>query len=67
MIATETDLFSRLDEIRQLCPDMRIGQYLSTIGLHGEDATGKSWWEIEDEDFTAAVERFAADLLKRQA
>ena len=65
MIATQTDLFARLDEVRQLCPDMRIGQFLSTIGLLGEDDSGHNLWDIEDEEFAVAVERFHADLTKR--
>ncbi len=63
MIANE--MFARLAQVRVHCPDMRIGQYLSTIGRLGEDATGRALWEIEDEDFVAAVERFASDLTNR--
>lgn len=46
MIADETQsgLLQRLDETRRLCPDMRLGQILATIGTLGEDATGRSLW-----------------------
>ena len=52
----------RLEEVRHLCPDMRLGQLLATVGMLGEDTTGRSLWDIEDEELSAAVERFARDL-----
>jgi hypothetical protein len=39
---------------------------LATIGMLGEDATGRSLWELEDEELAAAVERFASDLERRE-
>ncbi|HUG90963.1 MAG TPA: hypothetical protein VML55_09025 [Planctomycetaceae bacterium] len=69
MIAADTksEILQRVDEIRRLCPDMRLGQVLATIGLLGEDTTGRSLWDLEDEELAAAVERFAEDLKRRQA
>lgn len=61
----QTNAIQRLDEVRRLCSDMRIGQFLATLGMLGEDATGKSLWDLEDEEFTATQERFAADLARR--
>jgi hypothetical protein len=55
----------RLDEVRRLCPEMRLGQFLATVGMLGEDDTGRSLWDIEDEEFAAALERFARDLARR--
>jgi hypothetical protein len=55
----------RLDEVRRLCPEMRLGQLLATIGMLGEDTTGRSLWDIEDDDLLAALERFATDLSRR--
>lgn len=62
---TQTSLLHRLDEVRRLCPDMRLGQMLSTLGLLGEDATGRSLWDIEDDELALALERFADDLTRR--
>ena len=31
----------------------------------GEDTTGRSLWDIEDDELAAAVERFAGDLEQR--
>jgi hypothetical protein len=68
MIAADTkcEILQRVDEIRRLCPDMRLGQVLATIGLLGEDTNGRSLWDLEDEELAAAVERFADDRRRRQ-
>jgi len=61
----QTSLLHRLDEIRRLCPEMRLGQLVATLGLLGEDATGRSLWDLEDEELAAALEKFADDLGRR--
>jgi hypothetical protein len=61
----KTSLLERLAEVRERCPEMRFGQVLATIGLLAEDETGHSLWDVEDTEFAAAVERFAADLAGR--
>lgn len=67
MIAVDrqSDVLQQLQEIRTLCPEMRLGQLLATVGMLGEDACGRSFWDIEDEELAAAVERFANDLRRR--
>jgi hypothetical protein len=67
MIAVDPQLniLHRLDEVRRLCPEMRLGQFLATVGMLGEDTTGRSLWDIEDGDLLAALERFATDLSRR--
>ncbi len=60
-------LFQRLEELRQLCPDMRLGQLIATIGLLAEDATGRGLWDIEDDEFASALERFASDMARRDS
>lgn len=62
-----TAVLERLGELRELCPEMRFGQVLATVGLLAEDETGHSLWEVEDAEFAAALERFAADLARRQS
>jgi hypothetical protein len=57
-------VLKRLAEARELCPEMRFGQLLATVALLAEDKTGHSLWEIEDTEFAAALERFAADLAR---
>jgi hypothetical protein len=55
----------RLAEVRALCPEMRLGQFLSTVGLLAEDETGHSLWDVEDAELAEALERFAKDLERR--
>ena len=61
----QSSVLHRLDEIRRLCPEMRFGQILATIGMLGEESAGRSLWDVEDDDLSAAVERFATDLSRR--
>jgi len=44
---------------------MRLGQLLATVAMLGEDTTGRSLWDIDDDELAAAVERFAKDLSRR--
>jgi len=60
-----TSLVERLAEVRSLCPEMRLGQFLATVALLAEDETGHSIWDVEDAEFIAALERFATDLARR--
>ncbi len=61
----QATVLQRLKEVHRLCPEMRLGQLMATLGLLGEDATGHSLWDIEDEELASALERFARDLERR--
>jgi len=58
-------LLERLAEVRAQCPEMRLGQFIATVGLLAEDETGRSLWDIDDTEFAVALERFAGDLARR--
>jgi hypothetical protein len=60
-------ILSQLVEVRARCPELRFGQLIATVGELAADETGNSLWDIEDADFAAALERFAADMAKRGA
>jgi hypothetical protein len=60
-------ILERLDEVRTRCPELRIGQMLATVGSLAEDETGHNLWDIEDAEFVAALDRFAADLARRES
>jgi hypothetical protein len=64
---SQTELLERISEVRGKCPELRFGQFLATVGMLAEDETGRSLWDIEDTEFAAALERFAADLARREA
>lgn len=63
---SSAELLERLAMVRRLCPEMRFGQLVATIGLLAEDETGRNLWDLEDVEFAAAVERLAADLSRRE-
>ena len=67
MITTQApnSILDRAAEVRSMCPEMRLGQFLATVALLAEDETGHSIWDVEDVAFAAAIERFAADLARR--
>jgi len=65
VLGLQSSVLHRLDEIRRLCPDMRLGQLVATVGMLGEDSSGRSLWDIEDDELSAAIERFAGDLSRR--
>jgi hypothetical protein len=66
---TTTDLLNRileqLGEVQIRCPELRFGQLIATIGMLAEDETGHSLWDVDDDDFAAALERFAGDMARR--
>ncbi len=64
-LENQSAVLLRLQEVHRLCPEMRLGQILATVGMLGEDSTGRSLWDIEDGELAAAVERFGADLRRR--
>jgi hypothetical protein len=60
------ELLQRLAGLRPLSTDLRFGQLLATLGWLGEDMTGRTLWDIEDEELLQVVERFHQDLARRQ-
>jgi hypothetical protein len=68
---TTADLVGRileqLGEVKARCPDLRLGQLIAIIGELAQDQTGFSLWDVEDADFAAALERFAADMARRES
>ncbi len=61
----QANILQRIDQVRRLCPEMRLGQMLATVGLLGEDSAGRTLWDIEDDELAAALEQFAEDLARR--
>jgi hypothetical protein len=58
-------ILQQLGQVRARCPELRFGQLLATVGELAADETGHSLWDVEDADFAAALERFAADIARR--
>jgi hypothetical protein len=62
---TTAEALSLLGELCELSPDVRIGQLLAHLGFLGEDQTGRSLWDINDEQLLAVLERHRAELVGR--
>jgi hypothetical protein len=58
-------ILQQLGEVRAHCPELRFGQLIAAIGTLAEDETGHSLWDVDDADFTTALERFARDMAHR--
>ena len=59
-----------LDVLAELCdlsPDVRIGQLIAHLGFLGEDQTGRSLWNIDDEQLLAVLYAHRAELASRQS
>ena len=66
MNSVETNsMLQTLGKVWELCPEMRLGQLMATLGLLVEDTTDHSLWDVEDRDLLAAMERFQDDLSRR--
>ena len=65
MTTSIQDITRQLSQTKDLCSDVRFGQMLAMIGELVNDSTGKTLWEVEDEDFAAAIERLHDDLSRR--
>jgi hypothetical protein len=63
MNSVETNsMLQTLGKVWELCPEMRLGQLMATLGLLAEDTTDHSLWDVEDRDLLAVMERFQQDL-----
>src|SRR5688500_15868652 len=64
--ATQREELAALDELCVLSPDVRVGQLLAHVGFLGEDQTGRSLWDIDDEELLAVLHHHRAELSQRQ-
>jgi hypothetical protein len=60
-------ILKKLEQAREQAPDLRFGQLIAIIGELATDETGHSLWDVEDDDFLAALDRFTGDLARRGA
>ncbi len=64
--ATQREALAVLAEVCELSPDVRLGQLLAHLGFLGEDQTGRSLWDISDEQLLAVLYHHRAELVGRQ-
>jgi hypothetical protein len=64
--ATQREALAVLAEVCELSPDVRLGQLFAHLGFLGEDQTGRSLWDIDDEQLLAVLYHHRAELAGRQ-
>ena len=64
--ATQHEALTLLTELCELSPDIRLGQLLAHLGFLGEDQTGRSLGDIDDEVLLAVLYHHRAELIGRQ-
>ncbi len=67
MTATQAEAFDLLKELCDRSPDVRLGQLMAHLGFLGEDQTGRSLWDIDDEQLLAVLYHHRAEILNRTA
>ena len=63
---TQREALSVLAEIVDLSPDIRLGQLFAHLGFLGEDQTGRSLGNIDDEQLLAVLYHHRSELTARQ-
>jgi hypothetical protein len=63
--ATQREALAILAELCELSRDVRLGQLLAHIGFLGEDQTGRSLWNIDDEQLLGVLYHHRAELAAR--
>jgi hypothetical protein len=63
--ATQREALAVLAELCELSPDVRLGQLLAHLGFLGEDQTGRSLWDIDDEQLLAVLYHHRSELVSR--
>jgi len=59
------DALSVLAEVCAISPDVRLGQLLAHLAFLSEDQTGRSIWDIDDEQLIDVIRRHLAELRDR--
>jgi hypothetical protein len=62
---TQREALAVLTEVCELSPDVRLGQLLAHIGFLGEDQTGQTLWDIDDEQLLAVLNHHKSELAGR--
>jgi hypothetical protein len=63
--ATKAEALAILAELCEMSPDVRLGQLFAHLGFLGEDQTGRSLWNIDDEQLLAVLYHHRAELASR--
>ncbi|MBC7819613.1 MAG: hypothetical protein IAG10_22255, partial [Planctomycetaceae bacterium] len=56
-----------LTDLKAQLPDYRFGQMLGALDVLSEDMFDRSLWDVKDDQLVEVIERFQADLARREA
>jgi hypothetical protein len=62
---TQSEALAVLAELCALSPDIRLGQLMAHLGFLGEDQTGRTLWDIDDEQLLAVMYHHRGELIAR--
>lgn len=62
---TQSEALAVLAELCALSPDIRLGQLMAHLGFLGEDQTGRTLWDIDDEQLLAVMYHHRGELVAR--
>ena len=62
---TQSEALAVLTELCALSPDVRLGQLMAHLGLLGQDRTGRTLWDIDDEELLAVLYHHRSELTGR--
>jgi hypothetical protein len=62
---TQAEALTVLSELCARSPDVRLGQLLAHLGFLGEDQTGRTLWDIDDEQLLAVLYHHHRELAGR--
>lgn len=65
MPSTKSEALAVLAELVELSPEIRLGQLLAHLGFLGEDQSGRTLWDIDDEQLLAVLYHHRAELVAR--
>ena len=63
--STQAESIAVLTETCALSPEVRLGQLFAHLGFLGEDQTGRTLWDIDDEQLLSVLYHHCAELAAR--
>jgi hypothetical protein len=64
---SQREALTVLQELCELSEDIRLGQLMAHLGFMGEIASGRTLWDIEDDELLPVLYQHRAELKARMA
>ncbi len=64
---TQLESLALLRELCDLSADVRLGQLMAHLGFLGEDQTGRTLWDLDDNELLAVMVHHRAELKNRSS